>query len=134
VWLVTNEERSGQRNFLPLSSIAREVFGVRHQDIDLIQYCPSCKRPEMLIEATSSNGPKFTQVLRVIGDLCNVPVLMVRHEWNDVRHEHPIDLYMWEPGSLGRNAAPNQQLEGVEWTALKSIMLNLHERHNCNEG
>lgn len=131
---MANEERSGQRNFLPLSSIAREVFGVRHQDVDLLQYCPTCKHPEVLIEATSSSGPKYTHVLRILGSLCGVPVLLVRHEWNDVRHEYSIDLYLWETGNTGRNSAPNQSLENTDWTSLKSIMRNLHERHVCNEG
>lgn len=130
---MANEERSGERNFMPLSSAARGVFGVRHQDIDLVQYCPSCKKPEILIEATSSTGPKFTQVLRIIGSMCNTPVLMIRHEWADVRHEYPIDLYLWEPGSTSRDADPDRTLEDVDWGKLASVMLNLHERHKCNE-
>lgn len=128
---MVNVERSGERNFMPLSSAARGVFGVRHQDIDLVQYCPRCKRPEILIEATSSTGSKYTQVLRIIGSLCDAPVLMVRHEWGDVKHEHPIDMYLWEPGNTSRDAVPDQTLEGTPWSSLKSAMLNIHERHRC---
>ncbi len=126
-----NVERSGKRNFMALSSITREVFGIRSQDIDMVTYCPSCKHPVLLMEATSSQGPKYTQVLRIIGSLCGIPVLMIRHSWEDTNHEHPIDMYLWHPGSTSRDAAPDQVLEETSWSSLKSAMLNIHERHKC---
>lgn len=128
---MANEERSGQRNFMPLSKAAREVFGVRHQDIDLVQYCSRCKRPELFMESTSSTGNKYTQVLRIIAEKFDAPVLMIRHEWNDVRHEHPVDLYLWLPGNIMKNVDPDQTLEGTDWGAVKAVMLNTHERHEC---
>lgn len=116
---------------MPLSRAARDVFGVRHQDIDLVQYCPRCKHPTLFMESTSSTGPKYTEVLRIIAERFDAPVLMIRHAWNDVQHQHPVDLYLWEPGNIMRNAEPDKVLEGTNWEAVKSVMLNTHERHEC---
>jgi hypothetical protein len=37
-----------------LSKVARTVENVRHIDIDLIQWCPLCKRPELFAEVKSA--------------------------------------------------------------------------------
>lgn len=48
-----NVERTGRRKVTRLSSIARTVKDVRHVDIDLTQWCPQCKRPQIFAEVKS---------------------------------------------------------------------------------
>ena len=48
-----NQERTGQRHVTQLSGLARKVEGVRHCDLDLYQFCPRCKRPELFAEVKS---------------------------------------------------------------------------------
>lgn len=45
-----NVERTGRRQVTRLSTLARKVGNVRHMDLDLIQWCPRCKRPELFAE------------------------------------------------------------------------------------
>jgi hypothetical protein len=45
-----NRERTGQRYVSKTSAIARKIKGVRHLDVDLVQYCGSCWRPEVFME------------------------------------------------------------------------------------
>lgn len=49
-----NTERTGKRRVTRLSTIARSVPHVRHMDMDLIQWCPKCKRPQLFAEVKSS--------------------------------------------------------------------------------
>jgi hypothetical protein len=60
-----NQERTGKRKVTKLSSVARKVADVRHVDIDLTQWCPGCKRPQVFAEVKR----------RVVSD----------HEWDQVR-------------------------------------------------
>lgn len=83
------------------------------------------------MEATSSRGSKYTEVIRIIATNCNSPVLMIRHEWGDDNHEHPVDLYLWNPGKTGPRDGPDKVLEGASWDDVKRVMLNVHERHEC---
>jgi hypothetical protein len=126
-----NEERTGERNFLPLSSAAREVFGVRHQDIDLFQYCPRCKHPEVFIEATSSTRDKYTHPLRIVASMCGVPTLLVRHEWNDIHHQYPVDVSIWYAHQTGKNDEPDLRIEGVPWSDVQEYLRFLHTNHEC---
>lgn len=128
---MSNEERTGERNFLPLSKAAREVFGLRHQDVDLVQYCNRCKNPEVFIEATSSTGFKYTQPLRIIATKCDAPTVLIRHEWGDVDHEHPVDLYLWNPDRTGREDEPDKILHGATWDQFRSLLSSIHQKHNC---
>ena len=45
-----NTERTGQRTVTKLSTVARQIDKVRHVDIDLTQWCPRCKRPQVFAE------------------------------------------------------------------------------------
>lgn len=45
-----NVERTGQRYVSKLSMIARTVENVRHIDLDLMQYCQFCKKPQLFAE------------------------------------------------------------------------------------
>jgi hypothetical protein len=64
-WMVTeqvtgtwrNAERSGQRKPTRLSGIARRIENVRHTDVDLTQWCPQCKKPQVFAEVKSMPVP-----------------------------------------------------------------------------
>jgi hypothetical protein len=60
-----NRERTSQRSVTRLSTIARTIEKVRHTDVDLTQWCPRCKKPEVFAEVKRS----------VVSD----------HEWDQVR-------------------------------------------------
>lgn len=49
-----NRERTGERPLSRLSGIARHVGNVRHTDIDLTQWCPACRRPQVFAEVKSA--------------------------------------------------------------------------------
>lgn len=48
-----NAERTGERKVTRLSTVARTIPRVRHVDIDLVQYCPKCKKPQVFAEVKS---------------------------------------------------------------------------------
>ena len=48
-----NTERTGRRHVTQLSGLARMVEDVRHCDLDLYQFCPRCKRPQLFAEVKS---------------------------------------------------------------------------------
>lgn len=121
----------GFRNNLALSRAARGVFGLRHMDVDLYQLCKYCRRPELFIESTSKVGFKNTRDLRVLGTICGSPTLLVKHVFNDVLHEHPIDMFLWEPGRTGRDDLPDEELRNGSWGNLQSYLLLASERHSC---
>jgi hypothetical protein len=49
-----NVERTGRRKPTRLSAIARAVENVRHTDVDLTQWCPECKKPQVFAEVKST--------------------------------------------------------------------------------
>jgi hypothetical protein len=49
-----NQERTGKRHVTFLSGLARNVENVRHCDLDLYQWCPRCKRPQLFAEVKST--------------------------------------------------------------------------------
>jgi hypothetical protein len=55
--VAANVERTGKRKVTRLSSIARKIEGVRHVDLDLTQWCPKCKRPEIFAEVKGRLAP-----------------------------------------------------------------------------
>jgi hypothetical protein len=48
-----NVERSNQRKVTVASRVTREIPGIRATDIDLVTYCPKCKRPLCFMESKS---------------------------------------------------------------------------------
>lgn len=123
---------TGERNNLPLSSLARKIEDVYHYDVDLMQACKMCREPHVFMEATSSNKYKFTQVLRKIATHCGVPTILIRHDFGDVGHSHPIDISYWEPGRTGPEDEPDKKAEGVSWGTLIATLEGLRDRHRCD--
>lgn len=54
-----NKERTGKRHVTVLSGLARKVADVRHCDLDLYQWCPRCKRPQLFAEVKSQLVSKW---------------------------------------------------------------------------
>lgn len=55
--MATNHERDHRRYVTTASYWARDLPGVRHQDVDLIQFCAECWQPEWVMESKSSWVP-----------------------------------------------------------------------------
>lgn len=127
----SNVEKSGERNFMALSSAARRVDRVYHYDLDLFQVCKRCFQPQVFMEATSSKGFKNTSILREIATKFEVPAILIRHEFGDEDHAYPIDIHYWNPGILGYDAPPTRSLYGVSWGTLISTLEGLRDRHEC---
>ena len=86
--MAANIERTGKRKLTRLSSIAREIEGVRHFDLDLYQTCASCKRPQMFSEVKSYLVPdaEWDQVRRhaaFYGHSC-LGLLVVESAFGDI--------------------------------------------------
>lgn len=91
-----NRERTGNRNELALSGIVREIPDVRHGDLDKFQ-TDTKGRFELFIEATSSKQYKATRWTRAIAEVMGAYSMLLRHEWEDVDHEFPVDITIWNP-------------------------------------
>lgn len=52
-----NTERTGQRYVPRLSTAARKITGVRHTDLDLTQWCPKCRKPQVFAEVKKREAP-----------------------------------------------------------------------------
>lgn len=126
-----NVERSGERNFMALSSAARLVNNVYHFDVDLFQVCQKCRKPQAFLEATSSKGFKNTAILREIAEKFNAPTILVRHEYGDEGHAYPIDIHYWPPGNLGYGVEAPHVWFGVSWATLIALLQGLQDRHEC---
>lgn len=118
-----NAERTGQRKVTKLSAAARTIEGVRHVDIDLMQYCPSCKRPEAFFEVKSSpvSSWEWEQTRRLATSFGCVAVLVVEPWYGD------IGTSVYDP-SVG-------VVEGVTWagdeTGLLRVLEAARDRHEC---
>ena len=122
----------GFRNNLPLSRACREIPGLRHIDVDMVQWCKDCKQPEVFVEATSA-AVKNTLVTRIIASYCGAPTLLLRHSYDDRDHEYEVSVYLWEPGKVRRNDRPDQELLNVPWSKFQDILMWLHRKHECDE-
>lgn len=121
---------SGFRNNVPLSKAAREIDGLRHIDVDLVQWCKDCLQPELLIESTSAHK-KNTQITRIIAAGCGAPTMLLRHAYDDQNHEDPVDIYIWQPGNVGYRDKPDRTLEAVTWKKLQEVLRWFHTTHEC---
>lgn len=120
----------GFRNNLPLSRAARRVPGLRHIDIDLVQWCRRCREPEVYIEATSA-AEKNTQVTRILASHAGAPTILLRHAYDDRELEHPVHIYLWEPGRVERHDEPDQEIVNTTWKKFQEVLLWLHRKHEC---
>lgn len=120
-----NSERAGRRVVTRLSKVARRVENVRHVDIDLKQYCPSCKRPQLFAESKRT--------------------LVNDHEWQQVRLEASywghgcMGLLVIEPAqgdTIGVKVfdSRTQEITPVQWADedfLVFLMERARDRHEC---
>lgn len=123
---------TGFRNNLGLSRACREIPGLRHIDVDMVQWCRDCKQPEVFIESTSS-AVKQTQVTRIIATHCNAPTMLLKHSFDDTEHEYEVSIYIWDPGKLGRFDEPDRKLVNVPWSKMQEVLLWFHNRHECEK-
>jgi hypothetical protein len=107
------------------------VDDVYHYDVDLFQVCRRCLKPHVFLEATSSTKFKNTSILRKIATRLDTPTILVRHEFGDEGHAHPIDIHYWEPGWIGYKDGPTKSMYGVGWATLISVLEGLRDRHVC---
>lgn len=118
-----NREITGRRTVSALSRIARNIENVRHTDLDLTQWCPRCKRPQV-----------FAEVKRILtGD----------HEWDQARRHaafyghHAIALLVVENStSIGVKvfSSDDGSISPVKWGTgkdLQEIMENARDNHEC---
>lgn len=124
---------TGFRNNLALSRACREVDGLRHIDVDMVQWCRDCLQPELFIEATSAAGHKQTRVTRIIASHCGAPTMLLKHSFDDADHEYEVSVYIWEPGRLGRFDEPDRELLNVPWSKLQEILKWFHTQHECEK-
>lgn len=111
-----NIERTFERD-LTFSRFMRTVEGVRHLDLDLYQYCPSCSRIQVVFEATATRGFKNTTMTRALAAQLNVPMILVQHAYSDVEFKHDVDVTYW---GVGKWSTSGKRSEGLTWSAFSA--------------
>lgn len=120
-----NAERTGQRKVTRLSKAARTVENVRHVDIDLFQYCPSCKKPQAFFEVKSKpvSSWEWEQTRRLaesFGHGC-VAVLVVETWYGD------IGVSVYDPEI--------SEVQGLVWSGdeagLVKVLESIRDTHEC---
>lgn len=116
-----NRERSDTRNDLALSKFVRRIPDVRHCDIDLFQV-DTKGRFEWFCEATSTKDHKASTYTRALAQATGAYTMLLRHAYNDIEHEHPIDITVWDAD--GKRV---MQETGVGWDRLEYACNRTHE-------
>ena len=122
-----NVERTGERKVTRLSAVARRVSGVRHVDIDLVQWCPRCKKPQMFAEVKSHLIPdtQWEQMRRhadVYGHRC-IALLVVEAPESELVG---VRVYTSE----------DKKLNGIVWgdeEYLRRVLARARDIHECWE-
>lgn len=96
-------------------------YNAKAIDVDLLGYCPSCKDPLYLIEATRSSGRKCADVLEHLGEIVNVPVWVVYQQKDGSR---PDEMYVHDRSTDTHHG----WLKGhVVW----EMLLQIRRAHTC---
>jgi hypothetical protein len=116
-----NQERTGQRSVTKLSTIARGIKNVRHTDVDLTQWCPRCKKPEVFAEVKRS----------VVSD----------YEWDQVRrhaktygHDCIAILVIEGIGTIGIKVYKDGVISDITWGGEEDVIQVLEsarDAHAC---
>lgn len=118
----SNRERTGTRD-LCVSSALRRVPDVRHIDVDFLQYCPLCRKIEVVMEA-SSDPRKASDLARRIGKQLTATTLLIIHTYDDDEHEHPVLISTWNPD--GQKILSKVEMS---WTDYLELLHAYHELH-----
>ena len=118
----SNRERSGARD-LSFSSAMRRVPNVRHADLDLYQYDPATREVEVVFEV-SSDPRKSSDLTRRIARRLQAYAVLLIHRYNDVRHEHPVTVSVWDPN--GRKILSKAEMQ---WHDFIQYAEHLHDCH-----
>jgi hypothetical protein len=118
-----NAERSGKRSVTRLSTVARRVENVRHTDVDLTQWCPRCRKPQIFAEVKRSvvSDYEWDQARRhakTYGHGC-IAILVI--EGIDV-----IGIKIYDSGT--------QEISDVTWGdegSLRTVLEAARDRHEC---
>ena len=129
MYRASNIERTGARD-LTLSTFARHIPDVRHVDIDLMQVCPRCDQPEMVMEASSS-ADKSTVYLRRLAERAQVVAVLVRHQPHDLALERDVTVWAWRP-ETGYHPTRDRHVvavHGAWFPDLLDYMVAIHNEH-----
>jgi hypothetical protein len=96
--------------------------GLRHFDVDMVQMCRLCAAPEAVFEASADPG-KQTTFLRSVARRMSVPALLVIHQPNDMKLEHPITVTRWDADGFPTSRGV------MTWADFHAELLALHEDH-----
>lgn len=125
----SNIERTGTRD-LCVSAALRRVPDVRHVDVDFTQYCPLCRKIEVVIEA-SADPRKASDLARRIARQLDATTLLIIHRYNDDNHEHPVIVTTWSRD--GQKVLNKAEISWSEFVDLMHVYHELHleESHNA---
>lgn len=118
----SNRERTGARD-LTLSTAVRFVPNVRHIDLDMVQVCPECRCPEVLMEA-SADPTRAATFVRKMSGMLGVYALRVIHQPNDLNLLGTIDIDLWKPMD-GSHA----EYRGKSWEFFHWLLSRIHDKH-----
>ncbi len=137
-----NVERTFDRNDLSLSIACRRDKGLRHLDIDMIQYCDECKDVQIVMEATSQKSGKPTTMVTAIANRISsaqttpcMSVLII-HEDHDHENENPVAFKILNNGGVKYKTPGGQSLllRGTEyndapWSRFQDFLKYVHNEH-----
>lgn len=102
---------------------------VRTLDLDMFSYCQKCLAPTLIAEATSATSDKSTLMVREMAKNLGAVAIFVRHEYNDLKNEHPIYFAMW--GVDGRCIIP---LRKTTWEDTRKAIRYAQDLHEERTG
>lgn len=139
MWLDPAKTVSAPRGVdLTVSTIVREIPGVRHIDIDAAVICPDCDRPYCIIEGTSDGlgareaKSKAGFMARSVATKLGAKTLMIHHQIGDRDLTSSVRIEMFHEN----NRTPERRVTG-DWDVADSALqaaLDYHQRYKCRGG
>jgi hypothetical protein len=118
----SNVERTGTRD-LTLSRALRKIPDVRHIDIDMLQYCPLCRKIEVVVEA-SADPRKASDLARRVGKQLTANTVLIIHRYNDDDQQYPVIVSTWTPTGL-----KVYDKREMSWDEYLQLMHDFHTYH-----
>lgn len=123
--MAENVELTEDRNDLALSRAMRELKGVKHLDLDLVQYSGDY-RCEIFFEATSQQSPKNATFTRRIAKAMDAYAILVVHAYADVEHNHTVKVTVWDRQG---DPLPTLTARTLTWEQLQYICRRIHVQY-----
>lgn len=122
-----NEIHCESDNSRALETITRYsgIDNLRTMDVDEFGYCSKCLDVAYVIEATSANE-KSVLMTRKLAKQLGATAIYVWHEWEDVDHEHPIYIEVWEADGT------HWALKQSSWEKLHNLQRYIMNKHEEN--